>query len=229
MAIYALSDLHLSFSADKPMHIFKGWDDYENRIRRNWMRLVREEDAVVLPGDLSWGLKLEDTLEDFRFLENLPGQKFILKGNHDLWWTSKKKMEDFFAANDLHSIRIVHNNAYPFEGVAICGTRGWVYDGTAEADRKVILREAGRLRTSLEAALATGLPPAVFLHYPPVYGENVCEEIVSILKAYGIADVYYGHIHGNGIYNAVREYERIKLHLVSCDCVDFTPVPVQIR
>ncbi len=226
MALYALSDLHLSFGADKPMHIFRGWADYETRILRNWTRLVTVDDAVVLPGDLSWALKLEDTLEDLRFLHALPGQKFILKGNHDLWWSSRKKMETFLAQHDLTSIRIVHNNAYAAAGFAVCGTRGWAPDATGEADRKIIAREAGRLAASLQEANALGLPPAVFLHYPPA-GDTVCEPLFEVLTNFGVTDLYHGHVHGAGLHPPQQEIRGVRLHLVSCDCVDFTPVRVK--
>lgn len=224
MSIYAISDLHLSFGTDKPMNIFKGWDNHTERIAANWKRLIKEEDTVVLPGDFSWGLKLEETVKDFEFLEKLPGKKLLLKGNHDLWWSTAKKLHEFFLKNGFNSVDIIYNSCAVCEGRAIAGTRGWFYDDTA--DKKVLLREAGRLEASLNQAEKTGLPIEVFLHYPPVYGGEVCHEIFDIIKSHGIKRVYHGHIHGAGFNNAVSEYDGVKFKLISCDCIDFTPVLV---
>ena len=223
MAVYTISDLHLSFGAQKPMTIFKGWDNYEQRIAANWTRRITPEDTVVLPGDLSWAMKLPETAADLAFLHRLPGKKIILKGNHDLWWSTMKKVTAFLDENKFDSILPLFNNAYVAEDFAVCGSRGWFYDA-GEADQKIVLREAGRLQTSIEAAKATGKPPLVFLHYPPVYGEYVCREIMEVLHRHGIQTVYHGHIHGAGCHNAVAEFEGITFHLVSCDCMDFTPL-----
>ena len=224
MSIYTISDLHLSFGTDKPMNIFKGWDNHTERLKANWQRLVREEDTVVLPGDFSWGLKLEETKKDFEFLESLPGKKLLLKGNHDLWWSTAKKLREFFYNNNFSSVDIIYNSCAVAENRAIAGPRGWFYDDTAS--KKVLLREAGRLDASITEAEKTGLPVEVFLHYPPVYGKEVCEEIFCVIKKHGIKRVYHGHIHGAGVNNAVSEYEGVKFKLISCDCVDFTPVLV---
>lgn len=221
MSIFAISDLHLSFGTDKPMNIFRGWDNHTERLKANWTRLVKPEDTVILPGDFSWALKTQEALEDFRFLENLPGKKILLKGNHDLWWATAKKLEEFFTENGFSSVDIVYNNCAIAEGYAVAGTRGWFYDNTGS--KKVLLREAGRLDTSLKEAEKTGLPILTFLHYPPVYGEFVCDEILDVLKAHNIKKVYFGHIHGAGFNNAVKEYGGIEFKLISCDCIDFTP------
>ena len=221
MSIFAISDLHLSFGADKPMNIFKGWDNHIERLRANWKRLVTDDDTVVLPGDFSWGLKLEETLEDFKFLEGLPGKKLLLKGNHDLWWSTVKKLREFWQANHILSVDIVFNSCAEVEGYAIAGTRGWFYDDAS--NKKVLVREAARLDTSLKEAEKTGLPILTFLHYPPVFANEVCLEILNVLKSHNINQVYYGHIHGSGCYNAVDEFDGIKFKLISCDCIDFTP------
>ena len=221
MSVYAISDLHLSFGADKPMNIFKGWDNYTERIFANWKRLVKENDTVILPGDFSWGLKLEETKKDFEFLESLPGKKLLIKGNHDLWWSTSKKLHEFFDENGFSSVDIIYNNCAVAENFAIAGTRGWFYDNTA--DKKVLAREAGRLDASISAAEKTGLTVLVFLHYPPVYGDFVCHKIFDVLKKHGVKRVYHGHIHGSGFNNAVSEYDGVEFKLISCDCVDFTP------
>ncbi len=226
MAIFTISDLHLSLNTDKPMDVFKGWQGYVEKLRQNWSELVTEDDTVVIPGDISWELKLENTVRDFEFINSLPGKKLIIKGNHDLWWSTKRKVNDFFEANGFDSISIIFNDAIVAEGRAVCGSRGWFYDST-EQDTKVVLREAGRLETSILAAEKTGFKPLLFMHYPPVYGGQVCEELFSVIKKHGIKTVYHGHIHGSGKYNACDEYEGVKFKLVSCDCINFTPMLIK--
>jgi len=221
LSIYAISDLHLSFGTNKPMDIFKGWDNHIDRLTANWKRLVKPEDTVILPGDFSWALKLEESLEDFKFLEGLAGKKILLKGNHDLWWSTAKKLREFWAQNNIENVDIIYNNSITAEGFAIAGTRGWFYDDTSS--KKVLLREAGRLDKSLSDAEETGLPILTFLHYPPVYSDAVCNEILDVLKKHKVETVYYGHIHGLGTYNIVKEYEGINFQLISCDSIDFTP------
>ncbi len=206
------------------MDIFKGWDNYTDRLYANWSRIVSPEDTVCIPGDLSWALKLEDTKKDFEFLQKLPGKKILFKGNHDLWWSTSKKINNFFNENSFNDIQIVFNNCIIAENRAIAGTRGWFYDNTGS--KKVLLREAGRLEASLKEAKETGLETLVFLHYPPVYGEYVCEEVLNVLKKYDVKDVYYGHIHGSGFHNAVKDYDGIRFHLLSCDCIDFSPIQI---
>ena len=146
MALFAIADTHLSFGTDKPMDVFRGWKDYVPRLEQNWRALVAPEDTVVIAGDISWGMSLEQAAADFAFLHALPGKKLILKGNHDYWWTTRKKMDAFFAANRWDSLRIVHNDAAAVDGcVAVCGTRGWFFDAEEDADKKIVMREAGRL------------------------------------------------------------------------------------
>lgn len=226
MALYSISDLHLSFSCDKPMDIFRGWENHTDRLAANWNRVVTDDDTVVLPGDFSWGLKIEETLKDFEFLSKLNGKKIILKGNHDLWWGTKKKILEFFEKNDINNIEILFNNAYLVDGVSICGSRGWFID-SPESDKKILLREAARLETSIKAGIELGGEPIVFIHYPPVYGDFVCREIFDIIKKYDIKKVYHGHIHGAGLNKSVSHFEGVDFKLVSCDCVDFTPVFVK--
>ena len=224
MSLYAISDLHLSLSSDKPMDVFRGWENYVERLKANWTRLIKDTDTVVIPGDISWALKLEETKEDFAFLNSLPGKKIILKGNHDLWWSTSKKLMQFLEENNFFTISFVFNNTVVAEDKAICGTRGWFYD--LAPDDKVVKREAGRLEASITAAEKSGKTPVVFLHYPPVYSEWVCEEIFSVIKKHGIKTVWHGHIHGSGFNNAKKEYDGVKMRLLSADCVDFCPVPI---
>lgn len=224
MSLYAISDLHLSLSSDKPMDVFRGWENYVERLKANWTRLIIDSDTVVIPGDISWALKLEETKEDFAFLNSLPGKKIILKGNHDLWWSTSKKLTQFLEENNFSTISFVFNNAVVVEDKAVCGTRGWFYD--LAPDDKVVKREAGRLEASITAAEKSGKTPVVFLHYPPVYSEWVCEEIFSVIKKHDIKTVWHGHIHGSGFNNAKKEYDGVNLRLLSADCVDFCPVPI---
>lgn len=224
MSLFAIADLHLSLGADKPMDIFPGWAGYVEKLEKNWRENVRPEDTVVIAGDISWGLEIGETKEDFAFLDSLPGTKLLLKGNHDLWFSTKTKVERFFEENGFSTLKILFNNAYEYGDYAICGTRGWMNDQT---DKKVLLRECGRLRLSLEAGKKLGKKPLVFLHYPPVYGGGECYEILDVLLEYGIERVYYGHIHGysagyaiNGIRNG------IDFQLISCDYIQFNPIKI---
>ena len=221
MSVFTISDLHLSLGTNKPMEVF-GWENYVERIESNWKRMVKDQDTVVIPGDFSWALKLEESLNDFKFIDSLPGTKLLFKGNHDLWWSTVKKVNEFFVSNSIKTVRLVFNNAVECEDYAVCGTRGWLFSG-AEEDKKIIAREAGRLRRSLEEAVKTGKEPLVFTHYPVAYGGEHCAELIEILKEFNVKIVYYGHIHGNGFNNAIPEFNGIKLKLVSSDCINFVP------
>ena len=224
MNLFAISDLHLPLGVNKPMDIFGGWDNYVDRLEKNWKKLVSDNDTVVIGGDISWASSLGEAKPDFQFINNLPGQKIILKGNHDYWWGTANKINEFLSENHFNTIKILHNNCYTDGKIAICGTRGWIYDGTGEHNQKVVLREASRLETSIKQAIESGVTPIVFLHYPPIYAEYTCEEILDILRKYDIKQVFYGHIHGKGVFSTVSEYSDIKLRLIACDGVDFTPV-----
>lgn len=229
MSLYVIGDPHLSFGVDKPMDIFQGWGNYVERIKENWTAMVSNDDTVVIAGDISWGMNLDETLLDFKFIDALPGKKIILKGNHDYWWDTKTKIERFFAANDIKSISVLFNNAYLVEGIAICGTRGWFYDARDAQDKKVLNREVGRLRMSIESALMLGGEPVVFLHYPPVFAGRECSEIMNVLFEYNIKKCYYGHLHGKKTAELamVGNYKGIEFKLVSCDNTQFKPIPVR--
>lgn len=229
MALFVIADLHLSFGTDKPMDVFEGWQGYTKRLEKNWRRIVGEEDTVVLAGDISWGMNLDQAVEDFGYIHSLPGKKIILKGNHDYWWSTKSKIDSFFAEHGFDDMQILHNCAYRVGEWAIAGTRGWLYNAKSADDIKIVNREAGRLRLSLQAAKKTRGTPVVFLHYPPIYDDARCIEILEVLQENDIKNCYFGHIHGK--YAAAkmptREYEGIKMHLISCDYVDFSPVLVE--
>ena len=196
---------------------------YVERLERNWRKLIKPEDTIVLAGDISWAMRLTDTRKDFGFLQQLPGQKLIMKGNHDYWWTTANKMNAYLKAEGFDTLHILHNNSYSVEGYAICGTRGWLFDVGEPHDEKVMNREIGRLKMSLDAA-EPGLEKLVFLHYPPVYTGTSAPEIVATLRAYGIRTCYYGHLHGNAIRYAVQgDVDGIRYKLVSADGLRFCP------
>ena len=196
MALYAIGDLHLSLSSNKPMDVFgEGWKDYVRRIGEGFSQL-NDEDVTVLCGDLSWGMSLEESLEDFRFIDALPGRKILLKGNHDYWWNTVSKMERFLKEHELTTISFLYNNCLTYGDKAICGTRGWFYelDNQGTHNEKMLLREAGRLETSLK--LAGEREILCFLHYPPLYQGYECPEILRLLREYRVKACYYGHLHG---------------------------------
>lgn len=230
MSLFAIADTHLSLGADKPMDIFGGWQDYVQRLETNWRKLVTDNDTVVIAGDISWAMKLEDALEDFRFLDSLPGQKLIFKGNHDYWWSTMKKMETWLSDNGLDSIKILHNSSVKVGSYAVCGSRGWFFDAENDPDNKILLREAGRVRRSIESAKETGAEPIVFLHYPPLTTAMVCNEIVDVLREENIKRCYYGHLHGGSLRNAfVGERHGIKFDVISADFLKFCPKLIELE
>lgn len=224
MSVYVIADTHLSFGAKKPMDIFPGWSDYTDRLKRNWENLVAEEDTVVLPGDISWGMNLQEAQKDFLFLNSLPGTKIIGKGNHDYWWSTMHKLEMFLNENSFSTIKFLYNNAYELPECAVCGTRGWVCGGDGSDDEKITAREAQRLNMSASAALSTGKEPIAFLHYPPVYENFRSEKILEVLKSHSIKRCYFGHIHGekSGKYRDFS-YDGIRFSLISADFLTFCP------
>ncbi|NLZ45741.1 MAG: serine/threonine protein phosphatase [Clostridiales bacterium] len=227
MSLFVIADLHLSLSVDKPMDIFGGWNDYMQRIEENWCKVVKENDTVVIPGDISWGMNFKEAEKDFEFLNNLPGRKIISKGNHDYWWNTVSKMTNFFNEKGFSSINILHNNHYQYENLGICGTRGWINETNAIADKKVLLREAGRLTFSIESALKQDLKPIVFLHYPPIFANDQNLEILEVLHKYGIKHCFYGHIHGRGCKNAFNGVsDGIHYQLISSDYLHFAPLDI---
>ena len=229
MKVFTIADLHLSLDADKSMDIFPGWENYVERIQENWKKLIGEEDTVVLAGDISWGMSMEQALLDFRLIDSLPGTKLIIKGNHDYWFFTASKMNRFFEENRLSSLKIIHNNCAEVGTIAVCGSRGWMLDSGEEHNHKVYLREVGRLEASLKEGAKTGKEPVAFLHYPPVYQNNCCEEMLEVLRRYGVRRCFYGHIHGSGAQYAFQgEYGGIHFRLVSADYLKFVPQLVEI-
>jgi len=228
MALFAIADLHLSLGADKPMDVFPGWENYVGRLQENWRKTVGPEDTVILAGDFSWAMNLKEATPDFAFLHTLPGRKLLLKGNHDYWWNTKTKIDACFQENGFSDMALLHNNAYAVGDIAVCGSRGWLYNAESAEDRKIVARECGRLEASIAAARKTGKRPVAFLHYPPVYDGAECREILQVLERNEIRDCYFGHIHGAAAARraALRMWGTVRLHLISGDHVGFTPVLV---
>lgn len=224
MALYAIGDLHLSLGTNKPMDVFgPKWANYVERIQENFSKL-NDDDVIVIAGDISWGMSLEQSLPDFQFIDALPGRKILLKGNHDYWWGTASKMKKFFAEHDITTLDILYNNAFFYGDHAICGTRGWFYEeaGGEAHDRKIMLREVGRLETSLKAA--GDKTKLVFLHYPPKYLGYECPEILDLLDAYHVPLCCYGHIHSRGCRSAFQGmYHDTEFRLLSADYISFCP------
>ncbi|MBQ8302048.1 MAG: metallophosphoesterase [Clostridia bacterium] len=241
MSLYTIADLHLSTfdKTNKSMEVFgKSWADYMLRIENNWRHLITDEDTVVIPGDVSWALSLEESESDMKFLDSLPGKKIIGKGNHDFWWSTMRKHEAFFEKNGITTISFLFNNAHESEEYIIAGTRGWYNDEDAanapdNADfEKLTNRENLRLRASLEAAkkLKEGSPEKeiiVFMHFPPFWNGKASDGLIELLKEYGIRRVYFGHIHGNYTVPPSFVYEEIEMNIISADYLKFIPQVVK--
>ena len=226
MSIYAIADTHLSFGTDKPMDSFPGWNDYVSRIEKNWKKLINDDDTVVIAGDISWAMNFDELYNDFKFLHELPGKKLISKGNHDYWWNTLNKLNGFIEENGFDSISIIHNNSYSVEGVSICASRGWMFDSEEEHDEKVLKREVGRIRRSLESAECD--EKILFLHYPPVTTDSSCDEILELLSEFNIKNCYYGHLHGSAAKLAIDDtINSTTFKLISCDRLGFMPLLIK--
>ena len=235
MGIYTISDLHLSFSADKPMDVFGGkWENYTEKLKRNWNDIVTDKDIVVLPGDLSWATYLEDSMLDFSFIHSLNGRKIIMEENHDYWFSTAAKINAFFEKNGLASLCLLHNNFYIFcdesgKRYGICGTKGFDVskNPTKGSDLKLLNRESMRLAYSVTQAEKAGCDEnLVFLHYPPVFtnGKFNRNPFTEVMQQHGIKKCFYGHLHNTAAQRAVNgEYEGIEYKLVSCDHLNFVP------
>ena len=224
MALFAIGDTHLSLTAQKPMDVFGGvWEGYVDKLSAGFAQ-VGPEDTVVLCGDLSWGMSLEEAERDFAFLDALPGrEKLLLKGNHDYWWNTAAKMGRFFEEKGFRTLRILHNNCFFYGDTALCGPRGWFYEEDAGGhNEKVFRRELMRLETSLKAAGER--EKLCFLHYPPLYQGYRCQEILELLEQYGVSRCFFGHLHGGSHRLAIQgTVGKVDYQLVSADYLRFTP------
>lgn len=223
MALFAIGDTHLSLGADKSMEVFRGWENYVERLEKNWRAVVSDEDTVVIDGDISWGMHLDDCEKDFAFLHALPGRKLLIKGNHDYWWETRRKIDRFLEEHRFTSMQVVFNDAVRVGDLTVCGSRGWFFDDESADTLKVLNRERQRLIRSIESA-QSGTTPVVFLHYPPVMDGRRCEEIFSVLTEYGIRRCYFGHIHGDttGRYDDFTE-DGVRFSLIAADRLKFCP------
>ena len=223
MRIFAIADLHFDFKKEKPMDVFgDNWENHEEKIIENWKNTVDEDDLVLIPGDISWALKLNDALEDLIRIENLPGMKIIGKGNHDYWWSTISQLDRL----NLKTIKFLKNNFHKYDDVVICGTRGWdtMEEYCAEVDNeKIFLRELNRFKISLQAAKKVSGKKIIMLHYPPFNNNGLPNEFFSLMKDYNADICVYGHLHGEEGHRNVIEglIDNIMVHCVSSDYTGF--------
>jgi predicted phosphohydrolase len=236
MSLFVISDLHLdTVTNEKSMEVFGNrWQNYIEKIKNNWSRLVTNDDTVIIPGDISWALTIEESIPDLKWIDSLPGKKIIMKGNHDFWWATLAKLNKAFCENGINTIDILYNNALEVENFILAGSRGWFVDKSVQPIKsvpvdheKIINREVIRLRLSLDAAKhiqeATGKEIIAFFHFPPVWRDFECKEILEVLKEYNIARCYFGHIHGCYAQSSVFKWENIEFRMISADFIDFIP------
>ena len=227
MALYAIGDLHLCLGAPKPMDIFGGaWVGYMDKLKEG-LSVIKAEDTTVLLGDLGWALDLPSSAADFAWINQIPGKKIILKGNHDYWWSTAAKFRNFCAANEFSDMELLNNNCYEYDGIAICGTRGWFFEEerSGQHDEKVYKRELLRLEACLKAA--GDRRKIVFLHYPPRYKGYECPDILNLFSKYDVRQCFYGHLHG-GSHKLAMEglWDGVEFRLVAADYLDFKPYKV---
>lgn len=225
MAIYTIGDLHLSFETNKPMDIFgANWEKHEEKIKRDWQEKVKEDDLVVLPGDFSWAMYLDETEKDFEFINNLPGKKILLKGNHDYWWSTVTSMRKYIKEKGFENIDFLYNNSYEFDNKIIVGTRGWILSEEQE-DIRLTKREVDRLELSIKDGISKygeDKEIIVFMHYPPLTRNYMYTDYIKIMKKYNVKKCFYGHLHAGSIQDAVEgDIQGIELKLVSADGLDF--------
>ena len=215
------------------------WNGYVEKLENHWRSTVKDADTVVIPGDISWAVTLEEAKQDLLFLDSLPGKKLICKGNHDFWWSTATKIHAFFKENDIHSIELLHNNAFKIDDKIVCGTRGWFTDENQQLTvsqtdyNKIVNREVIRLEISLKqgVALRSHENPEellVFLHFPPIWGNFICEEIIDVLVRYGVKNCYFGHIHGGYNLPSVLYSQDVRFVRISADHLSFLPYPIKL-
>ncbi len=231
MAIYTIADLHLSFSTNKPMDIFgENWQKYEEKIQQDWQAKVKEDDIVILPGDFSWAMYLEETEKDFEFINNLPGKKILLKGNHDYWWTTLTSMRKYIKEKQFKKIDFLINNSYEYEDKIIAGTRGWGLSEDQE-DKRLTKREVDRLELSIKDGITKygeDKEIIIFMHYPPVNKNYLNTDYINIMKKYNIKRCFYGHLHSNSIQDAIEgNVDGIELKLISSDGLNFKLLKIE--
>ncbi len=236
MSIFAISDIHLGTGVNKPMNIFGGhWDNHAEKIKYNWEKNITENDTVIIPGDISWGINTDEANPDFKFLDSLPGTKILSKGNHDYWWSTVNKIEKYFSENDYKTLKLLKNNSYLTDDKwIICGTRGWLLPcdvNFKSGDEKIFHRELGRLKISLDSCLPeveTSKGIIAVLHYPPLL--SVCKdtEFTHLLEQYSVKNCVFGHIHKGGSEKCFEGVHcGIGYHNVSADKIGFNPLCIK--
>lgn len=224
MAIYAIGDLHLGKMVDKPMNKFGShWDAHEMRIKESWLQQVKDEDLVLIPGDISWAMYLEDAKVDLGFIDALPGHKMFVRGNHDYWWKSITKLNKMSP-----TMNFIQNNSFMYDDIVVCGTRGWLcpneYQFTEE-DEKIYTHEINRLELSLKHSMQYGEDKfrLVMLHYPPTNDQHHASGFTQLLEQYNVNLVVYGHLHGQASFNQGLQgtYNGVEYMLTSADYLDF--------
>ena len=238
MSLFVISDLHLSTNqtTNKSMEVFGArWKDYISKIQKNWNSVISENDTVVVPGDISWALTLEEAYSDLDFVNKLNGKKLLGKGNHDFWWDTAAKLHRFFAENGFTTLSLLYNNAYAVEDFIVCGTRGWFLEEEKQLTvgdvdfAKIQNRETQRLKLSLDAAKLlqqdenANKEILVFLHFPPVWNGFVWQEFIDLMKEYGVKRVFCGHIHGKYNIPRTQVVDGLEITLISSDFSDFIP------
>lgn len=223
MEIYAIGDLHLGSTVNKPMAIFgEKWHDHDQKVISFWKHNVSEEDIVLIPGDLSWAMKLDEVKSDLAIIDSLPGRKICVRGNHDYWWHKINHLNQLYDTIDF-----IQNTSYMIGRTAICGTRGWVCPNNrlfTEDDHKIYVREAQRLRLSLDHALKQNAEEMILMmHYPPTNEEHDQSLFMQLIQSYPIKHVVYGHLHDSeGQSKGIKgQVESVNFHLVSADYLDF--------
>ncbi len=231
MSVFMLSDTHLSLGADKPMDVFGAkWENHIEKIEKNWNSTVTQSDTVIIPGDISWGMGLDSSKDDLKFINRLNGKKIIGKGNHDYWWQTMKKLNEFKKELSLDTVEFLFNNAYAVENFIIAGTRGWMLaENYGEDDAKIVSREAGRLRLSLQNAKKLqetnkDSEIVVFLHYPPSFNGIVSRQLVDVMNEFGVKRCFYGHIHSVNPELLDRKADSIDIYCISADLIGFKPM-----
>lgn len=232
MAVFTLADLHLSFSVDKPMDIFGSlWEGHTEKLKEYWNYMVNENDTVIIPGDISWAMTVSEAEKDFEYINALNGKKIIMKGNHDYWWQSLKKLNEFIQEKKFDTISFLHNTACEVENIIVAGSRGWACEASPSAeDKKIIAREAIRFDLSInEAKKLKGNSDkeiVAFSHYPVLSPGEESSPILEVLVRHGIKRLYYGHLHCIKEERLIKKAGGVNLELVSADYRMFTPVRI---
>lgn len=227
MGLYAISDLHLAFNADKPMDIFgQHWLRHDEKIKENWLNKIKDDDTVLIAGDISWSMRADESKEDLDWINSLPGAKYIVKGNHDYWWSGIKKLNSMY-----DSMKFIQNNFFTYKDYAICGSRGWICPGSdkfQEKDEKIYAREQIRLRLSLDEAKKAGYKKFIcMIHYPPTNEKFENSAFTEIFNEYKVEKVVYGHLHSTALGRVINgNWNGVEYIMSSCDFINFDPVKI---